>query len=220
MDVINGILLGLITMLVHPSQSATVLQEVEHGQVATLNCLSSDENHRFQFWHLEHTNQFIGPGNKINIQKYKYEILTGTLYISAVSSSETGRYTCVCKNIADKALTSETIELVVRRDWEEVYETDHTTNVYRVTLLIVVALILAALLVIIYNLRPNRSALFRELADEESPDEEPVPTYKIETSLKTKNNPFSTPSMENIALDTELPKAINATVHVSNEGRM
>lgn len=54
--------------------------EVSIGETAKLHCPSNDDNHRFQFWQLK-SNEILGPGNKINERKYKYEVLSGTLYI-------------------------------------------------------------------------------------------------------------------------------------------
>lgn len=59
----------------HPS-----ILEVSAGETAKLHCPSNDDNHRFQFWQLK-SNQILGPGNRIDEHKYKYEVLSGTLYI-------------------------------------------------------------------------------------------------------------------------------------------
>lgn len=52
------------------------------------------------------------------------EITIWTFYFQGVSSNENGLYTCVCKHISDNSFYSETVELIVKKDWEEVYETD------------------------------------------------------------------------------------------------
>lgn len=62
-----------------PSAKPSIL-EVSVGETAKLHCPSNDDNHRFQFWQLQ-SNQILGPGNKIDERKYKYEVLSGTLYI-------------------------------------------------------------------------------------------------------------------------------------------
>lgn len=54
--------------------------EVSPGDTAVLQCPSNDEHHRFQFWWMK-PDQIIGPGTMINSDKFKYEVLTGTLYI-------------------------------------------------------------------------------------------------------------------------------------------
>ena len=69
--------------------SQYLVQEVNVGNTAVLPCLSNDDNHRFQYWELQ-GNQVIGPENLINKAKYKYEVLTGKLYIK-VSSSTAGK---------------------------------------------------------------------------------------------------------------------------------
>ncbi|XP_054261813.1 uncharacterized protein LOC128985878 isoform X2 [Macrosteles quadrilineatus] len=119
--VVTMILAALIPLY----QAVTMVQEVGLGDMAVLNCPSNDESHRFQFWQLQTQNLMIGPTNKFNRDKYKYEVLTGTLYIRGVSSNEQGVYTCICKHISNNSFYAENVELVVKRDWEEVYETDH-----------------------------------------------------------------------------------------------
>jgi len=54
--------------------------EVAPGETAVLHCPSNDEHHRFQFWWMK-PDQIIGPGTVPNSDKFKYEVLTGTLYI-------------------------------------------------------------------------------------------------------------------------------------------
>lgn len=54
--------------------------EVAPGDTAILQCPSNDEHHRFQFWWMK-PDQIIGPGTALNSDKFKYEVLTGTLFI-------------------------------------------------------------------------------------------------------------------------------------------
>lgn len=70
--------LGLIAL--GQASGITMVQEVPLGEMAILRCPSNDDQHRFQFWELS-TKDIIGPGNNVDQQKYKYEVLTGTLYI-------------------------------------------------------------------------------------------------------------------------------------------
>lgn len=60
--------------------SQIIVQQVDVGDTAILHCPSNDDNHRFQFWQLQ-GDQVVGPGNEVNKAKYKYEVLSGTLYI-------------------------------------------------------------------------------------------------------------------------------------------
>lgn len=60
--------------------SQTIVQQVDVGDTAILPCPSNDDNHRFQFWQLQ-GDQVVGPGKEVNKAKYKYEVLSGTLYI-------------------------------------------------------------------------------------------------------------------------------------------
>lgn len=61
-----------------PVQLAVI--EVAQGETAVLQCPSNDKDHRFQFWWMK-PDQIIGPGTVLNTEKFKYEVLTGTLYI-------------------------------------------------------------------------------------------------------------------------------------------
>jgi len=60
--------------------SQIIVQQVDVGGTAILPCPSNDDNHRFQFWQLK-GDQVVGPGNEVNKAKYKYEVLSGALYI-------------------------------------------------------------------------------------------------------------------------------------------
>lgn len=73
-------LLSLTAVFIQIGVQALMVKEVALGETAILNCTSNDDNHRFLFWQL-HTKQIIGPGNRPDKNKYKYEVLTGTLYI-------------------------------------------------------------------------------------------------------------------------------------------
>ncbi|XP_046666192.1 uncharacterized protein LOC124358010 isoform X6 [Homalodisca vitripennis] len=114
----------LVVAVIPLTWAVTLVQEVSLGETAILKCPSNDDNHRFQFWQLQTENLVIGPTNHFNKDKYKYDVLTGKLHIRGVSSNEHGLYTCVCKHITDNSFFSETVELLVKRDWEDVYETD------------------------------------------------------------------------------------------------
>lgn len=57
-----------------------MVKEVPVGGVAILDCPSNDDHHRFQYWET-HNDKVIGPDNPYNEYKYKYEVLTGRLYI-------------------------------------------------------------------------------------------------------------------------------------------
>jgi len=60
--------------------AAVVVVEVAEGDTAVLRCPSNDEHHRFQFWWMK-PDRIIGPGTAMNTDKFRYEVLTGTLYI-------------------------------------------------------------------------------------------------------------------------------------------
>lgn len=57
-----------------------IVKEVAAGGMAILDCHSNDDHHRFAYWQL-HDDKVVGPGNAYDDFKYKYEVLTGRLFI-------------------------------------------------------------------------------------------------------------------------------------------
>ncbi|KAL4708768.1 hypothetical protein ACJJTC_011732 [Scirpophaga incertulas] len=95
-----------------------MLSEIKHlvvpaGSKAILNCVSNDFEHNFMFWLLNQT-EVIGPGNNYNEKKYKYEVLSGKLFIDNVSPAESGHYTCVSKKISGSGFRVDNVEMIVK----------------------------------------------------------------------------------------------------------
>ncbi|KAJ9598024.1 hypothetical protein L9F63_026868, partial [Diploptera punctata] len=191
--------------------SQYMVQEVNVGTTAILPCPSNDDNHLFQYWELE-GNQVIGPENAINEAKYKYEVLSGKLFIKSVSTAESGFYKCVSKALTNRSLNIQSVELIVKKDWEEVWENDTETNVYRGVIAGTVLIVLVGLMFLAYRfIKRRRSARFRDMSDEESPDEGPVRGKYNASNIPPMTNANITPSegVDNPALDTDFPKMFN-----------
>lgn len=58
-----------------------LLRTVPWGTNVVLRCMSNDENHNFQYWHLVNKGLIIGPANQYDLAKFKFEILSGNLTI-------------------------------------------------------------------------------------------------------------------------------------------
>lgn len=189
--------------------SQITVQQVDVGDTAILPCPSNDDNHRFQFWQLQ-GDKVVGPGNEVNKAKYKYEVLSGTLYIKSVSTAEAGFYRCVSKGLTDPSLNVQSVELVVKKDWEEVWETDTETNIYRGVAVVAALVILFGLAFFVYRLiKRRRSPTFRDISDEESPDEtiEHGGSYSVSNlPPMTQINNSTSQGMDNPALETDFPK--------------
>ncbi|XP_066998821.1 uncharacterized protein [Anabrus simplex] len=197
-----------------------VVQEVAVGSTAELPCPSSDDGHRFQFWQL-HGNQVLGPGNEIDRAKYRYDVLTGKLAIKAISSTEAGFYTCVSKGLANAAFNSKSVELVVKKDWEDVYENDYETNLFRGLIAMGVLIILLIFGIVFYTLRRHRIVSFRDMTDEESPDEMPQGgTYNV-SNLPTMGSGITPNShgIDNPSLETDFPRVFN-TIQKTNDSQI
>ncbi|PSN43191.1 hypothetical protein C0J52_11304 [Blattella germanica] len=196
MGVAVAVMITIWTALLESVVSQYLVQEVNVGNTAVLPCPSNDDYHRFQYWELE-GNQVIGPENKINPTKYKYEVLSGKLYIK-------------------------TVELIVKKDWEEVWENDTETNIYRGVIAVLVLVVLAGLAFLAYRIvKRRRSARFRDMSDEESPDEGPARggTYNVSNLPPMSNAVSPTQGVDNPALDTDFPKVFN-TIQTSGASQM
>nr|CAD7443013.1 unnamed protein product [Timema bartmani] len=205
---------GKDVRLVHSDFPWATVQEVPVGATAVLPCLSNDDNHRFQFWQLI-GDQVVGPGNLPNRDKYKFEVLTGTLYIRSVSTAEAGFYKCISKGIEGSDLSIKSVELIVKKDWDEVYENDYETNLFRGLVAVgsIVVLLVAGILAF-YIYRRRKGSRFGDISDEESPDEEqPRGTYNPTTVPKASTSSKKSPvgqGVDNAGLEVDFPQVFKA----------
>ncbi|XP_076646935.1 uncharacterized protein LOC143355732 isoform X1 [Halictus rubicundus] len=207
MNVIFSSLIFLLLLLPkHGIVSGTItVTEVPAGHLAELPCLSSDDHHRFMFWQLTDDKQIIGPGNSMDEHKYNYEVLTGTLYIRGVSTAESGFYKCISKGIYDhSSFNIHVVELVVKKDWEDVWENDFETNLLRgMAAVMVVVVAIAVVLFIITKRRQTRRFFDLEDSRENSPAK-----YTPSTSARP-NVPIPISEeggFDNSALDVDFPR--------------
>ncbi|XP_012232428.1 uncharacterized protein [Linepithema humile] len=182
--------------------SDVIVKEVAAGHLAELPCLSIDDHHRFMFWQFGN-NDIIGPGNPLNDKKYNYEVLTGTLQIRGVSTTESGFYKCVSKGLLDDSqLKIHSVELIVKNDWEKLWENDFETNLLRGMTAVMVLIVAVAVVLLIITVKRNRSQRFFDL--EESRENSP--------ERYTPNNaPGVSSGVENVGadnpvLDIDFPK--------------
>ncbi|KAJ1525733.1 hypothetical protein ONE63_008941 [Megalurothrips usitatus] len=212
-------LLGPALAAALPAALAEVMvKEVPAGGMAVLECPSNDDHHRFLYWQT-HDDQVVGPDNPLNEYKYKYEVLGGRLSIKGVSTAEAGFYKCVSRSVAAGAanLRIENVELIVKKDWEDVYENDAENNTFRAVAALSVTLV--ALLLLLFFLRMH-------LIDEESQDEAPPAVVAAQNqSPGDVYRPTTMPSnggasmaKENlaVAVDTDFPTVFES----SHDGRM
>ncbi|CAK1578353.1 unnamed protein product [Parnassius mnemosyne] len=90
----------------------SIMTEVPAGSTAVLNCNSNDYDHNFMFWLVNKT-KIIGPDNDFDVKKYKYEVLSGKLWIDNVSPSESGHYVCLSKHLDGSKISAGEVEMVV-----------------------------------------------------------------------------------------------------------
>ncbi|XP_034239894.1 uncharacterized protein LOC117644487 [Thrips palmi] len=204
-----------------------IVKEVAAGAMAILECHSNDDHHRFAYWQL-HDDKVVGPGNAYDDYKYKYEVLTGRLYIKGVSTSEAGFYKCVSRALAaaDPAnIKIDNVELIVKKDWEEVYEDDPENNTFRAVTALTVVLVLLLVLLFFLRMRRSRPLRFRDLIDEESQDEAPAAAAAQGQARADVYRPTTLPSSSQglgvkdnlaVAVDTDFPTVFES----SHDGRL
>lgn len=186
--------------------SAATVTEVAAGHLAELPCLSSDDKHRFMFWQLTDDRHIIGPGNPLDENKYNYEVLTGKLFIRGVSTAESGFYKCISRGIDDhSAINIHVIELVVKKDWEDVWENDFETNLLRgmAAAMVVVVGIAIILFIITMKRRNNR---FFDL--DESREASPT-TYRENIPSSAPISSMEAGGIDNSVLDADFPRVFS-----------
>jgi hypothetical protein len=92
--------------------SAGIVQ-VSFGEAVTLLCESNDQDHVFFYWHFNEQNIVIGPSNKYDIRKYKYQVLSGNLTIRAATKEEEGVYNCVSRGIEEDDINVHSVQVAV-----------------------------------------------------------------------------------------------------------
>ena len=185
---------------------AITVTEVPAGHLAELPCLSSDDEHRFMFWQLTDDRRIIGPGNLMDENKYNYEVLTGKLFIRGVSTAESGFYKCVSKGISDhSAINIHVVELIVKKDWEDVWENDFETNLLRgmAAVMVIVVAIAIALFIITAKRRRNRKFFDLEESRENTP-EKYTPNISGGSALPTPI--IEETGIDNEAFDVDFPR--------------
>ncbi|XP_031370137.1 uncharacterized protein LOC102670599 isoform X1 [Apis dorsata] len=206
--VVNFIFIYLSLLLkkeVHGVSTVTVT-EVPAGHLAELPCLSSDDYHRFMFWQLKDDHHIIGPGNPMDENKYNYEVLTGKLFIKSVSTAESGFYRCISKGIADhSAINIHSVELVVKKDWEDVWENDFETNLLRGMAAVMVVVVAIAIVLFIITTKRKRNHRFFDL--EESRENSPEKyTPNVNAGPAVTAPTIEVGGIDNTALDIDFPR--------------
>ncbi|XP_011296762.1 uncharacterized protein [Fopius arisanus] len=189
----------------HMAESNVIVKEVQSGHLAELPCLSSDDHHRFMFWELIGDNKIIGPGNPLDVEKYNYEVLTGKLLIRGVSTTESGLYKCVSRGLNDhSAINIETVELVVTKDWEDVWENDYETNLLRGMAAVMVIVVGVAVVLLIITMKRKRNARFFDL--EESREGSPARYRENQPQASAGPSRMESGGIDNAGLDVDFPK--------------
>ncbi|XP_046834411.1 uncharacterized protein LOC124431062 isoform X1 [Vespa crabro] len=205
-------LLFYLTMVLHRkgiARATVTVKEIMAGHLAELPCLSSDDQHRFMFWQLTDDRHVIGPGNPLDVNKYNYEVLTGTLYIRGVSTAESGFYKCISKGIHDhSAVNVHIVELIVKKNWEDVWENDFEANLLRGMAATMVVVVAVAVILLIIIIKRKRSHGFFDL--DESRENSPARFRGniINTAPAIPTQEVDDGGIEN-PLDIDFPKVFN-----------
>jgi len=93
-----------------------------------------------------------------------------TQLLQGVTSNEAGMYKCISKHISHAGLNIQAVELVVTKDWEQVYEEDSQANAYRAVIAVLVLFILILLGVFAYFVKSRRTRNFNSKSIDLSAD--------------------------------------------------
>ncbi|XP_015607701.1 uncharacterized protein LOC107273723 [Cephus cinctus] len=197
----------LIAGVINYANGAVMVREVSAGHLAELPCLSSDDYHRFMFWELKDNQHIISPGNPHDSEKYNYEVLTGKLFIRGVSTAESGFYKCVSRGIADTSVIKiHVVELVVRKDSEDVWENNFETNLLRSMAAVTVIVLAVAIVLFIVIMKRRKNHHFFEMQESRensparyNPKVQNVPSTEVPTSVESRG-------IDNVAMDVDFPK--------------
>lgn len=199
------VILFYLSFILRKSETASdvIVKEVSAGHLAELPCLSIDEYHRFMMWQFGNNDQIISPGNPFNEKKYNYEVLTGTLLIRGVSTAESGFYKCISKGLNDESkLKIGSIELIVKNDWEKLWENDFETNLLRGMTAVMVLVVAIAVILLIIIVKRKRSQRFFDL--EESRENSPARYTPNDTPGVSSNT--GNVGVDNVAVEIDFPK--------------
>ncbi|XP_014211115.1 uncharacterized protein LOC106641266 isoform X2 [Copidosoma floridanum] len=187
-------------------EASIIVKEVQAGDLVELPCLSNDDHHRFMFWQLTDHSHVISPGNPVDEQKYKYEVLTGKLFIRAVSTAEAGFYSCISRGVENSAtININTVELIVKKEVQ--VESSFETNLLRgmaVATVIVVGIAVALLVIILRRQRNHRFFDVMEESRENSPAKyvgtiQSAPVTPAPRTLEAEG-------IDNMGLDVDFPR--------------
>ncbi|XP_044261714.1 uncharacterized protein LOC123009456 isoform X4 [Tribolium madens] len=165
----------LVLYLLHKIKASPTKQvtlEVPFGETVTLVCGSNDEDHTFFFWFVGEKNIFVGPSYQYDNAKFKYEVLSGNLTVKAVSKDEEGVYNCVSRGVSKESVNIRSIRMIVKADWEDVYEHDPNVNIYRVVIVFGTLMVLSGVGYAGYKIWKNRFRHPAYLVPSEDDDDE------------------------------------------------
>ncbi|XP_065335888.1 uncharacterized protein LOC135936841 isoform X2 [Cloeon dipterum] len=195
------VLVGVIAGLLGAAWGGHVQQEVAEGSSVTLPCLSTaDGEHQFQFWMLD-DDSIVGPDNPGDRKKYTYEVLSGNLSIRAVNVDDSGHYRCVAKGWKSPIFNIEQVELVVHKDWEEVWADDTGVNILRGVLALTALCVCGGVACVLLRMRRHNYLKSEDLSDEED---------ELQQNEGNSSPQRRASIVEINVLETDLPRTLNS----------
>ncbi|XP_059481951.1 uncharacterized protein LOC132200482 [Neocloeon triangulifer] len=192
--------------LLRAAHGGHLQQEAAEGATVTLPCFNTtDGQHQFQFWMLK-DDSVIGPENPPSPgSKFKFEVLSGNLSIKALSAEDSGLYRCVAKGWNNPTFHIEDVDLIVRKDWEEVWANDTGVNILRGVLALTVICVFCGVACVLLRLRRSSYLKSEDLSDED--EESP---FQSTSEPGQQHRRLSSSNVEINVLETELPRTLNS----------
>ncbi|ERL91076.1 hypothetical protein D910_08418 [Dendroctonus ponderosae] len=110
------------------SKEEILVRIAASGSTVILKCMSNDNAHNFQYWHLVNKGLIIGPANNYDSAKFRYGILSGNLTIMAVSKQEEGLYECVSRAVKGEDMNIRVVKMLVQDNWDDLYQHDYNVK--------------------------------------------------------------------------------------------
>ncbi|KAH1005886.1 hypothetical protein HUJ04_006791 [Dendroctonus ponderosae] len=161
------------------SKEGILVRIAASGSTVILKCMSNDNAHNFQYWHLVNKGLIIGPANNYDSAKFRYGILSGNLTIMAVSKQEEGLYECVSRAVKGEDMNIRVVKMLVQDNWDDLYQHDYNINLIRILIALITLVLIAMGAWFVYRIWKDRYRFPSYLQNEDDDDDDDESTEEL-----------------------------------------
>ncbi|KAH1013030.1 uncharacterized protein LOC109543196 [Dendroctonus ponderosae] len=161
------------------SKEEILVRIAASGSTVILKCMSNDNAHNFQYWHLVNKGLIIGPANNYDSAKFRYGILSGNLTIMAVSKQEEGLYECVSRAVKGEDMNIRVVKMLVQDNWDDLYQHDYNINLIRILIALITLVLIAMGAWFVYRIWKDRYRFPSYLQNEDDDDDDDESTEEL-----------------------------------------